>query len=75
MPEEHNIDEVLADYSRQRQVPEESGAEGLDNMMAEAKQIMDAAMVARFTEDQAFQIARDYVGIMFNAAAQAAARG
>jgi hypothetical protein len=36
---------------------------------------MDAAMVARFTEEQAFQIARDYVGIMFHAAAQVAAQG
>jgi hypothetical protein len=75
MPDESHIDEVLADYSRQQQVPDPSGTEGLNNMMAEAKQIMDAAMVARFTEDQAFQIARDYVGIMFHAAAQVAAQG
>jgi hypothetical protein len=71
MTNESHIDEVLSEYSRDHRPADSAGTEGLFNLMAEAKQIMDAARVARFTEDQSFQICLRYLDQMFRAAAQA----
>jgi hypothetical protein len=69
-----DIDSVLDDYSRQRQ-PVDAGLDELNNIMAVAKQMMEAARTARFTEEQAFQISLKYLDTMFQAAARAATEG
>jgi len=71
MPEP-DIDGVLGDYSLQRQPVDETGFNDLVTMLRSAKQIMDAAMVAGFTESQAFQHCRDFTQKMWEAAAAAA---
>jgi hypothetical protein len=75
MTNESHIDEVLSDYARDHQPADPAGTEGLNNIMAEAKQVKDAAMIARFTEEEAFQFARDYMAEMFRVAAQTMLRG
>jgi hypothetical protein len=75
MSEGPDIQGVLDDYSRQHQPVDQSGEDGLNNMMAEAKQIMDAARIAGFTEEQAFRISLKYLVNMFKAVARVAMQG
>lgn len=59
-----NIDDVLRDNTEWRQSqPQPSdptGSDDIDPILLASKQIMNAARLAGFTEDQSFQFARDF---------------
>lgn len=44
--------------------PDATGLDGILDVMGSARQVYNAARIARFTEDQAFQFARDYFTTM-----------
>lgn len=61
-----SIDAVLNSNNLREDIPMEqpedpTGSDDIGPIMIASKQLMDSARLAGFTEDQAFQIARDFL--------------
>jgi hypothetical protein len=75
---ENNVKDILDEFSEEplgesdmKSAPDSSGLSEITEILISAYQVYAAARIARFSEGQAFQFARDYFTTMMRMSAEA----